>query len=378
MHDKDAWGCGFCGCLLTTWEERCEHIALHFEEKRSKWNFTNVILGLLKQPDVSQAWNMTLTQRHGDQQNWPQFTWESKKCNRLRYKLETKWDTRVFDVEKLVQETYDLAEIDSAPSSETTEPAENPETSEPTEPTETVDCKLETFDFTADQRLPSSHGLPADNTMMDLDPVEPMQNVSQPAMDQTQWPVSTGMTQNTMSSDVSMDAFGGFTANMNTISTNFAPQAVSQSFQQPGWPNAGFVSTPDLVNFQQPSAYMNYTPTKEVIQVPTSQYANFARPTSQHTSQQAHPNFAQFPRQSVPPNFLHHSSSTNSRRYVPKLINISSPSQRAPQQDHPPPPPPKDEHRFSRISMRRRPSNISQHTVVSQRDLGWNDECNWG
>jgi hypothetical protein len=379
MHDKDAWGCGFCASLLTTWEERCEHIALHFEEKRSKWNFTNVILGLLKQPDVSQAWSTTLTQKHGEEQNWPQFTWESKKCNRLRYKLETKWDTRMFDIEKLVQETYELAEIEPT---ETAEPVETIDPTEPTDITETVDCKLETFDFPNDHRLSSSHGLPAENTMMDLDPVEPMQNVSQPSIQQSQWPVSTDMTQSNMSTDVSMDAFGGFTASMNTMSTDFTQQPVAQNFQQASWPNAGFVSTPDLVNFQQPGMYANYnSPAKEVIQVPTSQYASFARPASQHAAH-PHSNFAQFPRQSVPPNFLHHSSSTNSRRYVPKLVNIGNSSHRIPQQmpqgDQPPPPPPKDEHRFSRISMRRRPSNISQHTVVSHRDMGWNDEVNWG
>ena len=72
MHDKDAWGCGFCASLLTTWEERCEHIALHFEEKgSSKWNFTNVVLGLMKQDEVSHAWNQMMLQRHGDELNWP-------------------------------------------------------------------------------------------------------------------------------------------------------------------------------------------------------------------------------------------------------------------------------------------------------------------
>lgn len=331
----------------------------------------------MKQSDVSQAWNVLLSQKHGDEQNWPQLTWESKKCNRLRYKLETKWDTRMFDVEKLVQETYELAEIETTGTNETTEPTEA------TDSTETVECKLETFDFPAppEHRLSSSHGLASD-TMMDLDPVEPMQAVPQTTMQQAQWPVTTDISQSSMNTDVSMDAFGGFTANMNTMSADFTQQPVSQSYHQPSWPNAGFVSTPDLVSFQQPAAYMNYTDAKVPIQVPTSQYATFVRPTSQHTSHHSHSSFAQFrdPRQSVPPNFLHHSSSTNSRRYVPKLINIASSSQRMPQplQDQPPPPPPKDDHRFSRISMKRRPSNISQHTIVSHRDVGWNDECNWG
>lgn len=371
MHDKDAWGCGFCGCLLTTWEERCEHIALHFEEKRSKWNFTNVILGLLKQPDVSQAWNLMLSQRYGEQQNWPHFTWESKKCNRLRYKLETKWASGVFDIDKLVQETLELAEERAAEPND----VESIQPTEAIEPTEMIDCKLETFDYPSEQRLQSSHGIPPDTPMMDLDPVEPMQNVPHPTL-QSQWSDASNMSQSTMSTDVSMDAFGSFTANMNVMSTDFTQQSVSQSYQQPSWPDAGFVSTPNLVDFQQPGAFMNYTPHKEVIQVPTSQYASFSRPTSQHSSA-SHAPFGHYPRQSVPPNFMHHTS-TPSRRFIPKLINIASGHRSVPQQDQPPPPPPKDEHRFSRLSMRRRPSNISQHTVVPQREMGWNDEVNWG
>lgn len=361
MHDKDAWGCGFCACLLTTWEERCEHIAMHFEEKKSKWNFTNVILGLLKQPEVSESWTRLMTQRHGDIQDAPRFTWESKKCNRLRYKLETKWDTRVFDVDKVVQETYDLAEIEPAdvvePAAETT--PEVHEIPEPTGPTETVNCKLE-MDFGNEQRLHTSHGIPSES-MMDLDPVDTPQALHHD-LQQSQWPVTADMTQNTMAVDQGMNAFGGFNHNMSHMSTDFS-QPVTQGFQ-PSWSNAGFVSTPDLVAFQQQNSYMTYNTPEKVVQVPTSQYANFG----------------QYPRQSVPPNFMHHTSTPTSRRYIPKLINIASRPSSSHMSDQPPPPPPKDEHtnRFSRMIMRRRPSNISQHTVVSQRDIGWSDELNWG
>ncbi|KAF1956941.1 hypothetical protein CC80DRAFT_534926 [Byssothecium circinans] len=369
MHDKDAWGCGFCACLLATWEERCEHIAMHFEEKKNKWNFTNVILGLLKQPDVSESWNRLMAQRHGEERNWPRLTWESKKCNRLRYKLETKWDTRVFDVDKVVADTYELAEIEP---NDVIEPANEaaPEVPDLTDSSELVDCKMEPFDFTNDQRLHSSHGMQSDTALMDLDPVDPPQPIHQD-MHQPQWPVSndisqTTLSQSTMATDNGMSAFGGFDTHMTHMSTDFS-QPVNQGFPS-NWPNAGFVSTPDLVGFQQPTSYMNYNSTpKEVVPVPTSQYANFA----------------QYPRQSVPPNFMHHSNaSRDSRRFVPKLISIggSRPSSSAANVDQPPPPPPKDEHtnRFSRMIMRRRPSNISQHTVVSQRDIGWNDELNWG
>jgi hypothetical protein len=371
MHDKDAWGCGFCACLLTTWEERCEHIAMHFEEKGStKWNFTNVVLGLLKQTEVAAAWNQLLTHRHGEEQNWPTLAWESKRCNRLRYKLETKWDMRAFDIEKLVQDTYDLAEIEAK---EVVEPAleTTPEIAEPADSChgEIVEFKLETSDFAMDHRLPSSHGLPSEHTMMDLDPIEPTQPMHHQPMQQTQWPVSTDMSQNTMSAATTMGGFSGFDTHMTSMPTAFS-QPVTQGFQQQhAWPNTGFASTPDLLSFQQPTQYMDYNQPREMVSIPTSQYANLAH----------YP-----PRQSLPPNFLQQqqlASTPTSRRYVPKLVNISSANQRIPQQDQPPPPPPKDEHpqnRFSRMIMRRRPSNISQHSLVSQRDIGWMNDDNWG
>jgi hypothetical protein len=371
MHDKDAWGCGFCSCLLTTWEERCEHIAMHEEKGNSKWNFTNVVLGLLKQSEVAHAWSQLLLQRHGEEQNWPTLAWESKRCNRLRYKLETKWDTRAFDLEKLVQDTYDLAEIEAKDVLLEAAPETTPELPEPTDSSqgEIVEFKLETSDFGADHRLQSSHGLPPDHTMMDLDPIEPPQAMHHQAMQQTQWPVSTDMGQNNMVGATSMGAFGGFDTHMSTMPGDFS-QPVTQGFQQQQtWPNAGFVSTPDLINYQQPTPYMNYNQQREMVSVPTSQYANLAH----------YP-----PRQSLPPNFLHqqpHASTPSSRRYVPKLINISN-SSRIPQHEQPPPPPPKDDNpqhnRFSRMIMRRRPSNISQHSLVSQRDVGWMNDDNWG
>ncbi|KAK1919922.1 hypothetical protein P3342_002216 [Pyrenophora teres f. teres] len=377
MHDKDAWGCGFCACLLTTWEERCEHIALHFEEKgASKWNFTNVVLGLLKQPEVSSAWNQMMTDRHGDESNWPSLAWESKKCNRLRYKLETKWDTRVFDVEKLVQDTYDLAEIEVKdlvePTTEST-----PDASEAADNSqgEMVEFKLEQSDFVNDNRLQSSHGLPQEHMMMDIDPVDPPQQMHHQDMQQPQWPVSSNMSHQSMSAATGMSGFGAFDTSMTSMPTDFS-QPMAQSFQSQtqGWPNASFASTPDLLSYQQPTQYMDYQQPKEIVSVPTSQFANFGH----------------YPRQSLPPNFLQQQqqqqqapSTPPSRRYIPKLINISNnSSHRGIQMEQPPPPPPKDEHqnRFSRLIMRRRPSNISQHTMVAHRDMGgtWSDELNWG
>ncbi|KAF2749594.1 hypothetical protein M011DRAFT_475664 [Sporormia fimetaria CBS 119925] len=394
MHDKDAWGCGFCAALLTTWEERCEHIALHFEEKRCKWNFTNVIVGLLKQAEVSQAWQSLLTQRHGDEQNWPQFTWESKKCNRLRYKLEVKWDTRMFDIEALVQETYDLAETEGIAN----EVTERIEKVEPTDTAEITDCKVEMFDFPSAPTVASSQEIPPETHMMDLDP-EPVQSMPQPEVQQTHWPVPPDMSQNVMNPAVSMDAFNGYAANaMHTMSTNYTQHthSVSHSYHQPSWPEAGFASTPDLLNFQAQGNYMDYAPAAKEVIVPTSQFANFGRPTSQHSQHQfvrpgsqqsAHAGFGHYPRQSMPASFMPQITGANARRFTPKLVHIAATSQRISPGEKGPPPPPKDEHRFAKPMnlMRRRGSNnsqlsqISQQTMVpQQRDMGWNDEYNWG
>ncbi|KAF2130285.1 hypothetical protein P153DRAFT_422231 [Dothidotthia symphoricarpi CBS 119687] len=354
MHDKDAWGCGFCCSLLTTWEERCEHIALHFEEKgSSRWNFTNVVLALLKQPEVGHAWNTLLSRRHGeDSQHWPTLTWEPKKCNRLRYKLETKWDTRAFDLQKLVQDTYDLAEIEAKDIIEDS-PESTPEVSEANNiaHSEIVEFKLESSDFGNNHRLPSSHGLSHDTSMMDLD--EPAQNMHHQGIHQPQWPVNADMSQTSMTVDSGMGAFVGYHPNMTGMSGEFAQPVVTQPFQQQQtWPNTGYVATPDLMNFQQ-STYMNYNQPKEVIQVPTSQFATF--------TQYAPTNLVQ----STPP---------TSRRYVPKLVNISGSIHRSAPQDQPPPPPPKDEsqqNRFSRMIRRR----TSQQNI---KETSWHGELQWG
>lgn len=367
MHDKDAWGCGFCCALLTTWEERCEHIALHFEEKgSSKWNFTNVVVALLKQPEVAQAWNTLLSRRHGDDsQHWPKLTWESKRCNRLRYKLETKWDTRAFDIQKLVQDTYDLAEIEAKDVIEDS-PETTPDMSETSNVphSEIVEFKLETSDFVSNHRLQSSHGLSHDTPMMDLDSVESTQSMHHQGIQQSQWPVSTDMSQSSMAVDANMNGFGGYHSSMASMSTDYVQPVVTQSFQQQQtWPNSSYVPNQDLMNFQQSTPYMNYDQPKEVVQVPTSQYANFAQYT---------------PRQSLPSNFIHQSTPPSSRRYVPKLVNISNSGHRSVSQEQPPPPPPKDEsqqNRFSRMIMRRRPS---QQTLSSQKDAGWHGELQWG
>ncbi|KAF2493475.1 hypothetical protein BU16DRAFT_80963 [Lophium mytilinum] len=121
MHNKDAWGCGFCAKLLASWEERCDHIAQHFEDgaAKSDWKFTNVITALLQQSRISVAWNNYLATKHGESSYWPSFSWDPKKTasftkyNRLRFALEDSWDPRTFDVNNLIQQTYELGAVES-------------------------------------------------------------------------------------------------------------------------------------------------------------------------------------------------------------------------------------------------------------------------
>jgi hypothetical protein len=271
---------------------------------------------------------MLLTEKYGDEQNWPQFTWDSKKSHRLRYKMETKWNTQAFDVKKLVLETFELASV------------------------EPIESKTEPLDYADDQNshIPTTTALPID---MDLDAIESTQTMPPP-----QWTVSA---TDLPHSDMQV------TASDSLSNYNFAPetysQPVSQSFHQPNWPSAGFLPSNDIVAFPQSTPYMNYMP-KDVAPTPQfDSYSQFSRSSAQPA-----------------PTFMHQSTPPNARRWVPKIVNIQNhresltPPQHQPQEQAPPPPPPKDDHRFSKLLMRRRPSNISQHTAVHQ----WQDECNWG
>ena len=69
---KQAWACGFCVAYFSRPTERFYHIATqHYDrgDDLSKWDASKVILGLLQQPKVRDAWNirMKLQFPHGKQ-----------------------------------------------------------------------------------------------------------------------------------------------------------------------------------------------------------------------------------------------------------------------------------------------------------------------
>ena len=78
---KTAWGCGFCGEMWKDWKGRCEHVASHFAAGKTKndWDFSNVIVGLLKQKWIATAWEALIAERHGTNiESRPSFQWQSK------------------------------------------------------------------------------------------------------------------------------------------------------------------------------------------------------------------------------------------------------------------------------------------------------------
>ena len=56
---KQAWSCGFCIGLFSTFQDRLKHIdTLHFKRHQSihEWDLNKVIIGLLQQPKMDKTW----------------------------------------------------------------------------------------------------------------------------------------------------------------------------------------------------------------------------------------------------------------------------------------------------------------------------------
>lgn len=89
---KKAWGCGFCGCCLFTWEGRLEHVATHFSKDKlsiSSWSSDLVIKGLLRQPrcefNILEQWHEVLARACVDEQT---IGWDQKGADQLKRRLE--------------------------------------------------------------------------------------------------------------------------------------------------------------------------------------------------------------------------------------------------------------------------------------------------
>jgi hypothetical protein len=63
---RTAWGCGFCAGSFEDWDSRCDHVAAHYNDGViwEEWDHSNVITGLLRQPEIYSAWHSLLRERY--------------------------------------------------------------------------------------------------------------------------------------------------------------------------------------------------------------------------------------------------------------------------------------------------------------------------
>jgi len=86
---KKIWSCGFCCQLFVSFLERLRHIGTdHFDKYQSikDWSMTNVVMGLLLQPGVKEAWDNVMALNHP----WdsPVLEWAKADVGNLQLRLE--------------------------------------------------------------------------------------------------------------------------------------------------------------------------------------------------------------------------------------------------------------------------------------------------
>lgn len=87
---KRAWSCGFCIAIFSTFQDRLKHIDIkHFREHQSihEWDLNKVILGLLQQPKMENAWK-TRTALLTPWAHPENFAWNKAVAKDLRAELE--------------------------------------------------------------------------------------------------------------------------------------------------------------------------------------------------------------------------------------------------------------------------------------------------
>ena len=86
---KQAWSCGFCARLFSAFGDRLKHIDNeHFKRHHDvrDWDRSKVILGLLLQPGVKEAWESLMASKKIHDSTG--FTWESPALDDLQLLLE--------------------------------------------------------------------------------------------------------------------------------------------------------------------------------------------------------------------------------------------------------------------------------------------------
>jgi hypothetical protein len=116
---RTGWGCGFCYHFSTSWTERCNHIANHFDHDHktmADWSHSVVIYSLLQRPIVVDEWNALLESM---KRPFKGFAWDvhstgrvegypdSSRLPRLQDALEYFHHNK--DAAALTRKAYDLA-----------------------------------------------------------------------------------------------------------------------------------------------------------------------------------------------------------------------------------------------------------------------------
>ena len=85
-------GCGFCGAFVPSRDRYFDHVARHYEEgcKKSEWNHSKVIYGLLHNPHVKQAWDELQDEKYGHlpKNQQPRIGWDPKTTGHAQGFLE--------------------------------------------------------------------------------------------------------------------------------------------------------------------------------------------------------------------------------------------------------------------------------------------------
>ncbi len=105
---KKSWSCGFCIQLFPSLQGRLKHIGTkHFEKGQSinDWDFTKVILGLLLQPGIQEAWQRL------DPFRPPETKWNKLANEDLQNRLEMGLTDKETP-QSLARAAYDNAEFD--------------------------------------------------------------------------------------------------------------------------------------------------------------------------------------------------------------------------------------------------------------------------
>ena len=112
---KKAFSCGFCIKLFPTLSDRSSHIDNeHWKngQDMSGWSLTNVIKGLLLQPELKEVWQHRMASNSWLQES--SFRWELPRAEGLQSKLELGEDSPI----ELVDIAYELSNHGSEPASQ--------------------------------------------------------------------------------------------------------------------------------------------------------------------------------------------------------------------------------------------------------------------